>query len=157
MEGIEVINKYELIKISSEDEWADYHDIRRTVLFEEKGRVNVYDPNHIDEYLENNHPLLLKFNDRAIGTTRLDDLKDGTGVVRLVAIRTGLHGQGHGKKLSELTQAFAKTLGIRTLYVNAAPEAVAYYKATGWELFSWNPAELTSIAKDCIQMRCRLQ
>ena len=126
------------------------------MLFEEKGRFNVYDPDHVDEYLENNHPLLLKVNGVGIGTTRLDDFKDGTGVVRLVAIRIGLRGQGHGKKLSELTQEFAKTLGIRTLYVNAAPEAVDYYKATGWELFSWNPAELTSIAKDCIQMRWEL-
>ena len=151
------MSSYELVKISDKRDWAQYHEIRRITLFEEKGRVNVYDPNHADEYLENNHPLLLKFKGDGIGTTRLDDRKDGTGIVRLVAIKSAMHGHGHGRKLSQLTQEYAKTLGMNTLYVNAAPEAIEYYKATGWKPFPWDPSELTGIAKDCIQMSIALQ
>jgi N-acetylglutamate synthase-like GNAT family acetyltransferase len=151
-----MMDDYELTQVSTNEEWRDYHDIRRTVLFEEKGRYNVYDPTHADEYIENNHPLLLKFNGQAIGTTRLDNNKDGTGIVRLVAIRAEARGQGHGKALSDLTKNFAKGLGIHTLYVNAAAEAVGYYKICGWTEHLWDAEELAGIAEDCTQMKITL-
>jgi hypothetical protein len=41
--------------------------------------------NHPDEQAPQNHSILLKLGGRSIGTTRLDDLGNGIGVVRRVA------------------------------------------------------------------------
>jgi GNAT superfamily N-acetyltransferase len=144
---------YALIHVQSPEDWLSYHDIRRNVLFEGKGRHGVYDDKNADEYKDGHYPLLLKFHGRAIGTTRLDNFGDGTGAIRLVAIIESEQGRGHGRILSNLVDAFARSIGISTLLVNAAPEALGYYERVGWAKHVWNPAELRGIATDCIQMR----
>lgn len=143
---------YELVKVASESDWRDYHSLRREVLWEARGRSN-YDDRYADEYLPNHHPLLLKLDGRPIGTTRLDDFGHGRGAVRLVAIAIGAQRQGHGRALSLLVEDYARRLGINTLLVNAAPEAVGYYQKMGWEACIWDETELTGIAAGATQMR----
>jgi N-acetylglutamate synthase-like GNAT family acetyltransferase len=145
-------DNYELVRISAKNDWQAYHDIRRKVLWENRGRTN-YDDTHKDEYLPDHHLLLFMLNDIPIGTTRLDDLKNGFGVVRLVAISDEFQGKGHGRQLASSVENHARGLGIKTLYVNAAPEALGYYKKLGWEFYQWHTEELTGIAEDCKQMR----
>lgn len=143
---------YRLIKVSSSDHWQAYHHIRRKVLWENRGKRD-YDDKHPDEHLPDHHPLLLLLNNGPIGTTRLDNLGNGVGVVRLVAIVETLQRNGHGRQLSSLVENYARDLGIHTLYVNAAPEALGFYKKMGWQLYEWDKEELVGIAEDCVQMR----
>jgi hypothetical protein len=63
---------YRLVDVENEADWRAYHAIRRNVLWEARGRWN-YDERHEDEYRSNHHPLLLKLDERNIGTARLDD------------------------------------------------------------------------------------
>jgi GNAT superfamily N-acetyltransferase len=142
---------YELVKVTTEGDWRAYHSLRRHVLWEAQGREG-YDETHQDEYLATNHPLLLKLDGRPIGTTRLDDLGDGRGAVRLVAIAPDVQRQGHGRVLAALVENYARGLALRLLLVNAAPEAVGYYEKMGWAASPWDTAELTGIAADCKQM-----
>jgi N-acetylglutamate synthase-like GNAT family acetyltransferase len=142
---------YELVEVAGENEWRDYHAIRREVLWEARGRTG-YSDKHSDEYVPANRPLLLKLDGRAIGTTRLDDFGNGTGAVRLVAIIAGLQRQGHGRKLAELVEAYARDRGMTRLFVNAAPEAVGYYEKLGWRRCRWDEAELSGIASGAVQM-----
>jgi hypothetical protein len=51
-----------------------------------------------------------------------------------------------------LVEDYACRLGLKTLLVNAAPDAVGYYKKMGWHACVWDEAELTGIASDCEQM-----
>ena len=146
---------HQLIEVRSERDWHEYHSIRRTVLWERRGLSN-YDENHADEYSPANHPLLLRLNRRAIGTVRLDDCGNGTGAVRLVAIEPEFQRQGHGRVLSDFIENYARRLGILTLYVNAVPEAVGYYRKLGWMPEIWDEAELVGIASECLQMSKRL-
>lgn len=146
---------YQLIKVLTPNHWQAYHHIRRKVLWENRGKTD-YDDKHVDEYLPNHHPLLLLLNDEPIGTTRLDNLMNGNGVVRLVAILDDFQRKGHGRQLSALVESYASALGIKILYVNAAPEAFEFYKKLRWELYEWDSEELTGIAQDCIQMRKNL-
>lgn len=67
---------YELVKVTTESDWREYHSLRRKVLWEGRGRSG-YDDRHADEYLMSNHPLLLRLDERSIGTTRLDDFGNG--------------------------------------------------------------------------------
>ncbi len=55
--------------------------------------------------------------------------------------------------MAEMVENYAKNLGIKTLYVRAAPDALVYYKKMGWEYFVWEQSELTGIAEDNGQMR----
>ncbi len=147
---------YQLIKAESEQDWLSYHEIRRTILFEDRGRIGIYNANHPDEANPYNHSLLLKFNNYAYVTTRLDNRKDGTGIVRQVAIIRSEQGKGHGRILSRLVDEYAQSLGINILLVNSAPESVGYYEHTGWVPFLWDKRELSEISEGCIQMRKHL-
>ncbi len=147
--------RYELIKVRAEHDWQEYHSLRRRVLWEQRGLTN-YDETHADEYKATNHPFLLKLDGRAIGTVRLDDFGNGAGAVRLVAIEPNLQRQGHGRALSEYVENYARRLGITTLYVNAAPEAIGYYEQLGWKPDVWDEAELVGIASHCRQMSKRI-
>ena len=138
---------------SSAAEWAAFHEIRERVLFIGRGRVGRYNREHPDDYAPMNVALLLRVGDKAAGTIRLDDFGDATGAVRLVAITEDERGKGLGRRMAELCEGRARSAGIHTLYVNAAPEAVGYYDAMGWERYEWSRGELTGIAADGIQMR----
>jgi hypothetical protein len=142
---------YELATVTTEDDWRAYHELRRDVLWKAPG-LEGYDERHSDEYLAANHPLLLKRNGQPIGTTRLDDLGNGRGAVRLVAIATGMQRRAHGRILSALVEQYARWLGLTTLFVNAVPEAVGYYEKMGWNAGPWDEAELVGIAVGCKQM-----
>src|SRR3954447_18195290 len=108
----------ELITVEAENDWRDYHALRRLALWEARGLAR-YNDQHPDERCAGNHPLLLKLSQRPIGTTRLDELGDGIGVVRLVAIAPDVQRRGYGRVLSRLVEDYARGLGLRTLLVNA--------------------------------------
>jgi N-acetylglutamate synthase-like GNAT family acetyltransferase len=143
---------YELVQVKNEADWLSYHAIRRDVLWDARG-IAGYDDKRPEERLPNRYPLLLKLEDRAIGTTRLDHRGNNAGVVRLVAIRRDVQRQGHGTKLATLVDAFAVRLGLHTLFVNAHLDALGYYRKLGWEFFDWDVAELSLIAGGGRQMR----
>jgi N-acetylglutamate synthase-like GNAT family acetyltransferase len=143
---------YELVHVKDDADWLSYHAIRRDVLWEARG-IAGYDDKRPEERLPNRYPLLLKLDNRAIGTTRLDDRGDDTGIVRLVAIRRDVQRQGHGTKLAAMVEEFAAKLGLHTLFVNAHMDALAYYRKLGWEFFDWDVTELALIAGGGRQMR----
>ncbi len=142
---------YDLARVATENDWRSYHLIRRTVLWDARGRQG-YDRNHPDDRRASNHPLLLTLDRQAIGTIRLDDLGDRTGAVRLVSIVADRQRQGHGRVLSALADSYAVRLGWVRLMVNAALEAVGFYESMGWCPFDWDQAELAASAVPCIQM-----
>ena len=147
---------YTLDPPATDDEWQAFHDIRDDVLFKARHRDVPYNRNHPDDFTPANTPLLLKEDGRPVGTIRLDDRGDGTGVVRLVAVIAGVQGRGHGRAMSQLCDERVRAKGLRTLYVNAAPEALGFYEKMGWERHTWDADQLVGIAADCIQMRKRL-
>jgi GNAT superfamily N-acetyltransferase len=152
---------YELRLVTSQEAWRFFHEIRRTALFEAVGKYNVYIEDHPDDHRSNNHPLLMYKDGYPIATVRLDELgqgldEKGFGAIRLVAVHVDWQRQGHGRHLSRLTESYARDLLMNTLYVNAAPSAVGYYKKMGWEHYIWNISELEGMAGDCVQMRKEL-
>lgn len=146
---------YELRPVDAESDWRHMHHIRRTVLFR-TGRQSVeYDENHPDDRSECNVPYLLCLDSVPIGVVRLD-FQEETAVVRLVAVIEDEQGRGHGREMDALVESEARQRGVKTLHVNAAPEAVGYYEKMGWKHAVWNADELVGLAKDCIQMTKQL-
>lgn len=138
---------------ATDADWEAFHDIRDAVLFKGRHSTLVYDRNHPHDRDPANEPLLLKHDGRPVATVRLDDLGDGIGVVRLVAVVQDIQGSGHGRAMSQLWDERARAKGFRTLHVNSAPEAVGFYEKMGWERHVWDEGELVGIASTCVQMR----
>lgn len=144
--------KYTLIRIADAADWQVYHAIRRSSLWEERG-LDGYDDARPQERFAHHHALLLKLDEEGIGTTRLDDLRDGTGIVRLVAITTSLRRQGHGRVLDTMVEGYAREIGLNGLFVSAASDAEGFYTATGWTRVTTQAPELLGDANGCVRMR----
>jgi GNAT superfamily N-acetyltransferase len=143
---------YALRQVEAPHEWEAMHKLRRDVLFAPFRRQGiVYDENHPDDRDPANLPFLFFVDGKPAGITRLD-LQGDVAIVRLVAIAPDLQRRGHGRAMSRLVDAQAVSRSVRLLRVNAAPEAVGFYEATGWHRREWDLEELSGIAADCVQM-----
>ena len=123
---------HSLARPTTREEWAHYHAIRREVLWENRGRFNVYDESHPDEYKDGNFPLLLVYEAEPIGVVRIDIERD-RAIFRRVAIRNEYQRQGHGTALMQLAERFAKGRGCTILYSYVDPAAVRFYEKCGFE------------------------
>ena len=54
--------------------------------------------------------------------------------------------------IGELAEVLYRHM-IGALTVNAAADAVGFYEKTGWRKQAWNPAELTGMARNAVQMQ----
>ncbi len=123
---------YELISPSCPAEWAVYHDIRRVVLFENRGRVGVYDPQHPDEFKPNHFPKLLLFDKISVGVVRID-IDDEIARFRRVAIAGDQQRRGHGRKLLSLAEAFSIKHHARRVEASVAADAIEFYRRCGYQ------------------------
>lgn len=145
------IDRHVLRQVETAADWQHLHAIRRAVLFTADRHATAYDENHPDDRAAGHLPFLLWCDDRPVGVVRLD-LRGDVGIVRLVAIVAAEQGRGHGRALGELIEAEARRLGVATLRLNAAADAVGFYEKTGWRRAEWDPAERAGIAAGTVQM-----
>jgi GNAT superfamily N-acetyltransferase len=117
------------------EQWSSYHELRRAVLFENRGRFGVYDENHPDEFLPNNYPMLLYRGSEGVGAVRIDiDPEARIVTFRRVAIRQDLQRQGLGRMMMEEAEAFARGRGCRVFVAHVARDAVGFYEKLGYRL-----------------------
>jgi GNAT superfamily N-acetyltransferase len=136
---------YELKTPSGAVEWEAYHNIRRKVLFENRGRFGVYNENHPDESHPSNYPLILCHNAAAIGVIRID-INDRQAMFRQVAIREDQQRLGHGRMLLTLAEAFAQRQGCTHIAINVAWDAVGFYQRCGYTIVPSTPTTSKSMA-----------
>jgi GNAT superfamily N-acetyltransferase len=129
---------YQLRKPDTDSAWEAFHRIRRSVLFEPRGRGDIYDPTHPDDRAADHYPLLLWHDDVPVGVIRLDYLVDDSVVTRLVAIDAPLQRRGHGRVMLLLAEAWARESGARRLVVNAAVDAEGFYAKMGYHRGAWH-------------------
>jgi len=126
---------HELRRPASNVEWAAYHEIRRHVLFERRGRGAEYDPRHPDETKPGNHPLLLLHAGVPLGVIRID-IDGERAIFRRVAIREDAQRRGHGRAMLEAAEAFARGQGCVRVESHVDAGAVPFYLRCGF-----HPAE----------------
>ena len=61
-----------LVSPADPGSWRRYHEIRRHVLFEARGRFGIYDEDHPDERVPGHYPKLLLFRNDPVGVLRID-------------------------------------------------------------------------------------
>ena len=120
-----------LKRVENDEDWQAYHQIRRRVLWRDRG-LDGYDDRHADDHKAQNHPLLLMRHGEPVGTARLDVGGPGLGIVRLVAIKPELQRLGLGTVLMREVERYALRLGLSRLQVNAAKDAKLFYHRLGW-------------------------
>jgi GNAT superfamily N-acetyltransferase len=123
----------ELIAPQSAADWAAYHDIRRRILFENRGEHGVYDANRSDDQAPGHFPRVLKRASAYIGVVRVD-VADGTAYLRRVAIDEPHQRQGLGRTLLALAEAFARAQSATRVESSVAPDAVPFYLKCGYRL-----------------------
>jgi GNAT superfamily N-acetyltransferase len=146
-----MINKCRLIRVQREVDWKAYHAIRQCELWDKKG-LSGYDPHHPDEYRPDHYSFLLKHDDEAIGTLRLDVINEDMGILRLGAISEPYQGQGYGRILFRLVENQARLYRLKYLVLNANAETVGFYKKDGWNEFIWDKAGAYDIDPSGVQM-----
>lgn len=124
-----------LISPTTEEEWAAYHRIRRTVLFESRGSFGVYDPSHPDDRAPGNFAKLLVCDPHHVGVIRIDLAAD-VAHFRRVAIDEPWQRQGFGRELIRLSESFAIERGARRVESSVAADALGFYSKCGYQLLS---------------------
>src|SRR5687767_5974310 len=136
--------QHELRPPASDEEWREFHAIRRKVLFENRGKGDTYIENHPDDFKPGHHPLVLVYQGIVIGVIRVE-VVESVAWFRRVAIRDDLQGAGHGRVLLRLAEAFAKAAGCTEIRSNAAVEAVEFYERCGYERDPSSPSPINSV------------
>ena len=124
---------YDLRRPATESEWATYHEIRRDVLFERRGRGDAYDPQHPDDLRPSNHPLVLWRGGEGLGVIRVD-IDTEAAVFRRVAVRQHVQRQGHGRQLLASAEQFARRHGCTRIDSHVDVEAVGFYERCGFSI-----------------------
>lgn len=124
-----------LISPSSDEEWASYHRIRRTILFERRGQFGVYDPNRPDEHTPGKFAKLLVCDSHHVGVVRIDIAGD-VAYLRRVAIEEPWQRQGLGRELIRLAESFAIEHGVRRMESSVAADAAGFYEKCGYALIT---------------------
>jgi N-acetylglutamate synthase-like GNAT family acetyltransferase len=125
------MTEHELRPPASEEEWRALHDIRRKVLFENRGKFDIYIENHPDDFKTGHHPLVLLYKGVVIGVVRIE-VFERVAWLRRVAIREDVQRKGHGRVLLDLAEAFARAEGCDEVVSNAAADAVEFYDRCGY-------------------------
>lgn len=146
------VERYTLKEVQCAKQKRAFHHIQRTALFMQS--VEDYDL----EFNDTHYPqpakriqLILEFNHQPIGITTLDILNKFAAVTRSVAIEIEHQGKGHGLILETLVQHYSRSLGLRSLYVNAASEKTLFYKKAGFVPYQWDKNELVGIENGIIE------
>jgi GNAT superfamily N-acetyltransferase len=137
-------SSHNLRRPHNEDEWHAYHAIRREVLFENRGHFGIYNEDHADELENGNHPLILVHGGVPIGVIRVD-VQDQVAWFRRVAVRRDLQRAGHGRRLLNLAETFARKESCSEARSNVAAEAVGFYQRCGYSTDLSRAADAQSI------------
>jgi GNAT superfamily N-acetyltransferase len=112
-------------------EWNAYHALRRTILFERRGRRGVYDAGHADERAAGNHPFLFWSDGEPSGTIRID-ITATDAIFRLVTIREDHQRRGLGRRMLALAERFARAKQRVLVHAHVNRAAIGFYERCGF-------------------------
>jgi GNAT superfamily N-acetyltransferase len=131
------VDALEMVRVATPAHWAEYHRIRRAVLFEARGRPETYDESHPDDRASANHPFLLTANGVPVAVVRVDlGAELQTAVFRRLAVSEPLQRRGYGRALMQRAESFAEGEGFRRFVAYVAPDAVEFWSKLGYRMAS---------------------
>lgn len=124
-------HRYVLRQPLTDAEWYAYHELRRTILFERRGRVGMYDAAHADEHAAGNHPFLFWFDGQPAGTVRID-ITATDAIFRLVTIREDHQRRGLGRRMLALAERFTRSKQRTLIHSHVNRDAIGFYERCGF-------------------------
>lgn len=113
-------------------EWAAYHWLRRTELFEPFLPHLVYDPDHPDAWTPEVFHFGLFAAGELLGCVQVRWLSASEASIHLVAVDPRRRGAGVGRELVRRAETFAWVYGRRRVRVFSAPSATGFYRSLGY-------------------------
>ena len=131
---------YSLVPVVSPEHWTAYHDLRRQVLFEDRGRFSKYDSSHPDDRKPGNHPVILTCDAAPVAAMRIDIVATASfAIMRTLGVTTKHQRRGYGRIMLSLAEEYALQNGSTATVVFAAPAAVGFYTKCGYAPHTWDP------------------
>jgi predicted GNAT family N-acyltransferase len=112
-------------------EWESYHDLRWRVLRAPWNQPPGGDAGEGDEDVA--HALICNDVGQAVAVGRIIFKAGGEAQIRSMATAEGCRGQGLGRRIMEYLEQAARQRGVRTIFLNARQNAVAFYAKLGYE------------------------
>lgn len=132
------MSKFKLVRCDSETSLSPIHEIREKVLFS----PGEYDRQYPDDRNPNHHCFIFQFEDKSVGTVRLDFIKPHEVAIRLVAILPEYQRQKMGFKMLVAVEEYVREKGINKLVTNSAINAIKFYESLGFVSENWvDPSE----------------
>ncbi len=141
-------NSFCIKRPESQNEWNEYHRIRREEIFDRIDGVE-YDYNHPSLIHSENHHFILCMNEKIIGTFHFELLKNKRAAIRTIAISGDKKNKGYGSQLLKLGEEEIKKHEVKTIHLHANPKAYGFYKRNNYVEMSFEDA---SINEDTIDM-----
>jgi GNAT superfamily N-acetyltransferase len=116
---------------ATDAEWRAYHDIRRHVLFDRRGRGTAYDPNHPDDSRPGHYPLILWSGTEPVAVIRVD-IDARVAIFRRVAVREDVQRIGHGRRMLTMAEQFAHSRGCSRIDSHVDAGAIGFYERCGF-------------------------
>ena len=118
-------------------EWDAYYTIREDVFLEAR-EAGLRRSDEDEDQRPGHFPLLLWHDNEPVGTIRVDLLDGGRAALRLVAVHPSCQARGHGARLLQLAEAFARALGCGSSVVYSTLEAAGFYARAGYVDDPWD-------------------
>jgi len=120
-----------LLSPLSANQWKAYHDIRKRILFDDRGLSAAYDANHPDDTSPGNHAVLLEIDGNYVGVARVD-INGSHAQLRRVAIDRTFQRRGYGREMISKIIDFCRKEGINRISSSVAADAVGFYRKCGF-------------------------
>ena len=118
----EIFPNLHLAKPEKKEDIEKYHTLRKNEINRWYPEVE-YNPNHPDESKPDNYPLGLFWNDKLVGTVRIDFESETTAIFRLITVDPSLRGYGLGSKMLALSEIFAFSKGRQNIKIFSENQA----------------------------------
>lgn len=122
--------RFELRRPETESEWAAYHSIRERGFYVPLGLVEMfgpYDPGFPDQFRADYTPLVMIRNGIVVATMGFQDIGDGIGQIRAVAVEPACQRRGYGSVMLSMAEDWARRHGFQRIWIRAHETAVMFY------------------------------
>lgn len=122
--------RFELRRPECESEWSAYHSIRERGFYVPLGLIEMlgpYDPGFADQYRADYTPLVMIRNGIVVATMGFQDMGNGIGQFRGVAVEPACQRRGYGSVMMSMGEDWARRHDFNRVWVRAHETAVMFY------------------------------
>lgn len=120
----------------NEEEWQEYHRIRKEQIFDP---INVeYNPDHPSITKANHYHFVLYKGVKIVATTHIEFLNENETALRSLAVDYLQQNKGFGKYMIQFLEKWLRSQNIKVLKMHVRPSAETFYRKLGFVDIEFN-------------------